>query len=167
MLARLSSPFWLLVVLVVVCAGCADTQIADDPEVESRGAQVSDVELEEIASERVPMTREAFVYYVANETVGDPDDDFILFLKIPGTLTPEKRSENYTAPLDEALKQAELGKVVSAAAMMGAKPFAGVSVEVSDLEQGVDVIIEVLRESDAPEGTEIRYGEGEKKFMVL
>ena len=50
--------------------------------------------------------------------------------------------------------------------MMGAKPFSSVSVEVSELAEGLDVLIETLRAADAPVGTEIRYGEGDdKKFL--
>lgn len=164
-----SNAFRLLVVFVVVCGGCYDNDSdqAGEAVVDPRVAGVKDIEAEKNTAERTPMSRDEFVSYVANETVGSPEDGFILFLKIPGKLSPEQRSEKYTGPIGEALEAAELGEVISAAAMMGAKPFAGVSVEVSDLEQGIDVIVEVLRTAGAPEGTEIRYGEGEKKFMEL
>ena len=91
-----------------------------------------------------------------------------MFLKLPGNFTAADRKEKYADPIDLALQQAELGKVVSGAAMMGAKPFSSVSVEVSELADGLDIVIETLRAANPPPGTEIRHGEGDdKKFLCF
>ena len=115
---------------------------------------------------RVAMSKEAFIDFVANESLGRPGEGFVLFLKLPGRFSPEERTEKYADPIDQALQQAGLGRVINSAAMMGAKPFSSVSVEVSELAAGLEVVIETLRANDTPVGTEIRYGEGDdKKFL--
>ena len=112
------------------------------------------------------MSKEAFVDFVANESLGRPEDGFVLFLKLPGKLTPEDRVEKFSDPINFALQKAAVGKVINGASMMGAKPFSSVSVEVNELADGLEVIIDTLRAADAPVGTEIRYGEGDdKKFL--
>lgn len=147
---------------IVVCVGCVGDQHSDGSVANSGAGGES----ESRPTARVAMSKEAFVDYVANESPGRPEDGFVLFVKLPGKFTPEERTEKYAIPIDSALEQAELGNVINGAAMMGAKPFSSVSVEVSKLAMGLEVIIETLRSADAPPGTEIRYGEGDdKKFL--
>ena len=157
------SSFVVATLALAVIVGCdADRDAVNSSNPSSSGGGERELE----TNPRVAMTKDAFVDFVANESPGRPEDGFVLFLKLPGIFTPEERSERYAGPIHDALRQAELGKVINGAAMMGAKPFSSVSVEVSELVEGLNVIIEVLRAADAPAGTEIRYGEGDdKKFL--
>ena len=153
----------LLLLALSVCVGCdADKDATDDSTVKS----CVDGEPESKTAVRVAMSKDSFIDYVANESPGRPGDGFVLFLKLPGNFTPEQRSDQFVTPIDLALREAKLGKVINGAAMMGAKPFSSVSVEVSELAEGLDVVIATLRAADAPPGTEIRHGEGDdKKFL--
>ena len=168
MRARLFSLSRLLVATLVlqVFMGCVGCDANKDATADSGASSSIGGEREAKTAARVAMTKEAFVDFVANESPGRPEDGFVLFLKLPGNFTPKERNKRYAGPIDVALQQAELGRVTNGAAMMGAKPFSSVSVEVSELAEGLDVVIETLRAAVAPQGTEIRYGEGDdKKFL--
>ena len=106
---RLSSFNSLLVALLAftVCVGCYGEKDATDNSTVSSDAGD---ELEPKTGARVAMSKEAFVDFVAHESPGRPEDGFVLFLKLPGKLTPEQRSEKYAGPIDLALQKPSLAR---------------------------------------------------------
>ena len=93
------------------------------------------------------------------------EPEFVLYIKIPKALSAFDRSK-IADPVDTALEAAELGEVFGGGTMISDKPFTGIDVTVKDLDKGLALIIETLKNSKVPEGTEILYSIDSKKESV-
>ena len=101
-----------------------------------------------------------------NEANGvEEEPEFVLYIKIPKFLSPTERGK-FADPVDSALKESSLGQVYGGGTMISDQPYSGIDVAVKDLDKGIALIIEKLKESKVPEGTEILYTVDSKKESV-
>jgi len=168
-----------LSMLMLVLAGCTGTEpddqddstFAKKQETLRKLAETETGELPEgiTLGEPIQMSGEEFQEFLKQQASSNEQDDGIfLYVKLPGVLTPVVRNDKFAAPIGEALEAASLGEVTGGGTMMGAKPFSGIDVVVSELDQGLEVVAKALQDAGAPKGTEIRYTEDdEKKVKVV
>jgi hypothetical protein len=81
-----------------------------------------------------------------------------LYVRLPGAIPPLERSDKFESPLDALLRERKLGQVSRGGA--GLKPgggieYAGLDVDVYDVQAALPVVIQELRELKAPKGTTV------------
>jgi hypothetical protein len=89
--------------------------------------------------------------------------------KINDPVTSGVRSTKYEEPLDVALKEAKLGEVTGGGNSVNKKgeiEWAGVDIEINDLQKGIPLIRQKLLELGAPKGSLLEYKAGGKKIVV-
>lgn len=83
-----------------------------------------------------------------------------VFVKIPDKVLPIERGSKYEDPLDAALRAAGLGEVTGGGTMMNQDKsiaWVGVDVTLYDLEKGLPLLLQKLREAGAPPGSTVEY----------
>jgi hypothetical protein len=83
-----------------------------------------------------------------------------VYAKIVQPIAPTQRWEDYEDPLAEFLQQHELGEVTGGGTMQdrsGAALYAGIDLEVYDLDRALPLIAKKLAELGAPPGSELEY----------
>jgi hypothetical protein len=89
-----------------------------------------------------------------------PDKPHFVYVKILQAIDPMQRGEDYEEPLDEFLQENELGLVSGGGTMQdkwGKVLFAGIDLEVDDLDRAIPLIARKLTELGVPEGSELEY----------
>jgi hypothetical protein len=74
-------------------------------------------------------------------------------------IQPMDRGDRYEDPLDAALNERQVGAVTGGGSQLnadGAIEFAEIEIELTDVEEGIAVVVEALEKAGAPEGSEIR-----------
>jgi hypothetical protein len=90
-------------------------------------------------------------------------------VKINDPVTSSDRATKYEEPLDAALKEAKVGEVTGGGNSLGKGgkiEWAGVDIEVTDIEKGIPLIKQKLLELGAPKGSSLEYKVGTKKVVV-
>jgi hypothetical protein len=91
-------------------------------------------------------------------------------VRIPQPLIPLERVARYEDPVEAALKKQGLGEVTGGGSQLGPRKPDGkydilgidLDVELTDADQGLPALRAVLRELEAPPGTELIYESGGK-----
>lgn len=89
--------------------------------------------------------------------------------KINDPVTSGDRATKYEEPLDAALKEAKIGEVTgggNSVAKNGKIEWAGVDIEINDIQKGIPFIKQKLLELGAPKGSLLEYKAGAKKVVV-
>lgn len=89
--------------------------------------------------------------------------------KITDPVTSENRATKYEEPLDAALKEAKLGEVTGGGNSVGKGgkiEWAGVDIEINDVQKGIPLIKQKLLDLGAPKGSSLEYRIGAKKVVV-
>ena len=84
-------------------------------------------------------------------------------------VTAETRATKYEEPLDSALKEAKLGEVTGGGNSVGKGgkiEWAGVDIEVNDVQKAIPVIKQKLLDLGAPKGSSLEYRIGAKHVVV-
>ena len=81
-----------------------------------------------------------------------------LYVRLPGAIQPLDRSDRFESPLDALLRERKLGQVSGGGS--GLKPgggieYAGLDVDVYDVQAALPVVLQELRELKAPKGTTV------------
>ncbi|MBV8665464.1 MAG: hypothetical protein JO269_03175 [Burkholderiaceae bacterium] len=100
---------------------------------------------------------------------GADEKVFSISAKIKDPVASDVRQTKYEDPLDAALKAAKVGEVVGGGNSVDAKgkiEWAGVDIEVNDLQAGLALIKEKLVSLGAPKGSTLEYKAGGKKVVV-
>lgn len=74
-------------------------------------------------------------------------------------IQPVDRGDRYEDPLDAALNGQQIGAVTGGGSQLnddGAIEFAEIEIELTNLDDGLAVVVEALEQAGAPEGSEIR-----------
>jgi len=111
----------------------------------------------------ITMSGPEFLEWV-KENEGDQSSGGLgVYIQISESLLPEDRHKKYENPIHDFLKAGDFGYVDGGGTMMGAEQkqieFIGIDAVVFEREAGVEAVIQILRELDAPKGTEIRLGD--------
>lgn len=91
--------------------------------------------------------------------------ELFIYIKIPNSIGPLERSEQYEEPIEEKLQQAALGTVSGGGSQLGDKQpdgthsieFCGLDVDVTNLEAALKLLRTELLLLNAPNGTELQY----------
>jgi hypothetical protein len=98
------------------------------------------------------------------------DKVYAVNVKINESISSEERGTKYDDPLGIALKEANAGEVVgggNSVNKQGKVEWAGVDLEVTDLQKSIPLIKQKLIDLGAPKGSTIEYhGAGGKKVIV-
>ncbi len=90
-------------------------------------------------------------------------------VKINDPVTSSDRATKYEEPLDAALKEAKVGEVTGGGNSLGKGgkiEWAGIDIEINDIEKGVPLIKQKLLDLGAPKGSSLEYKVGAKKVVV-
>jgi len=90
-------------------------------------------------------------------------------VKINESISSEDRGTKYDDPLAAALKEANAGEVVgggNSVNKQGKIEWAGVDIEVTDVQKSIPLIKQKLIDLGAPKGSTIEYRAGGKKVVV-
>ena len=102
-------------------------------------------------------------------TASAEDKTITISAKIMDPVSPENRATKYEDPLNAALKEANLGEVTGGGNSVGKGgkiEWAGVDIEVTDVQKAVPVIKQKLVELGAPKGSSLEYRIGAKRVVV-
>lgn len=103
--------------------------------------------------------------------VAEPgEDESCFYIKIPGDIQPMERGERFEEPLLDALEAADIGEVTGGGSQLGEGnmiEYGGIDVVVTNSEEGLKIMREVLLKNNAPEGTVIEQTHPEKKTFTL
>lgn len=97
------------------------------------------------------------------------DKVYPVSIKINESISSDDRGAKYDDPLAAALKDANLGDVIGGGNSVnkaGKVEWAGIDLEVNDLQKSIPVIKQKLIELGAPKGSTIEYHSGGKKIVV-
>ncbi|HEX7641622.1 MAG TPA: hypothetical protein VF472_05350 [Burkholderiaceae bacterium] len=97
------------------------------------------------------------------------DKVFPVSVKINESISTDDRGTKYDDPLGAALKEGNLGEVVGGGNSVnkaGKVEWAGIDLEVTDLQKSIPVIKQKLIDLGAPKGSTIEYHSGGKKVVV-
>jgi hypothetical protein len=97
------------------------------------------------------------------------EDTITVAAKILDPVTAENRATKYEEPLDATLKEAKLGEVTGGGNSVGKGgkiEWAGVDIEVSDVQKAIPLIKQKLVELGAPKGSSLEYRIGAKRVVV-
>lgn len=97
------------------------------------------------------------------------DKTVTISAKILDPVTAENRATKYEEPLDAALKEAKLGEVTGGGNSVGKGgkiEWAGVDIEVNDVQKAIPVIKQKLVDLGAPKGSSLEYRIGAKHVVV-
>jgi hypothetical protein len=89
--------------------------------------------------------------------------------RINDPVSSDERATKYEEPLDKALKEAKLGEVTGGGNSVDAHgkiEWAGVDIEINDVQAGIALIKQTLAGLGAPKGSVLEYRAGGKKFVV-
>lgn len=94
------------------------------------------------------------------EFAGDAAEhgEHFLYVYIPANMGPMERGELFEDPLDKALRSKNLGSVTGGGSQLGEGDtieYCGVDVVVKDRGRGIDLIVDIMRQCNAPEGTKV------------
>lgn len=90
-------------------------------------------------------------------------------VKINDPVTSSDRETKYEEPLDKALKEAKVGEVTGGGNSVtkgGKIEWAGVDIEITDIQKGIPLIKDKLLELGAPKGSSLEYKVGAKKIVL-
>lgn len=97
------------------------------------------------------------------------DKVFPVTIKINEAISADDRDTKYADPLSAALKDGNLGEVVGGGNSVnkaGKIEWAGLDLEVTDVQKSIPVIKQKLLDLGAPKGSTIEYHAGGKKVVV-
>ena len=97
------------------------------------------------------------------------DKTITIAAKILDPVTAETRATKYEEPLDATLKEAKVGEVTGGGNSVGKGgkiEWAGVDIEVTDVQKAVPLIKQKLVELGAPKGSSLEYRVGAKRVVV-
>ena len=97
------------------------------------------------------------------------DKVFPVSVKINESISTDDRGTKYDDPLAAALKEGNLGEVVGGGNSVnkaGKVEWAGIDLEVTDLQKSIPIIKQKLIDQGAPKGSTIEYHSGGKKVVV-
>lgn len=97
------------------------------------------------------------------------DKVYPVSVKINESISTDDRGTKYDDPLAAALKDANLGEIVGGGNSVnkaGKIEWAGIDLEVTDLQKSIPVIKQKLIDLGAPKGSTIEYHSGGKKVVV-
>src|ERR1700739_2699155 len=97
------------------------------------------------------------------------DKVFPVSVKINESISTDDRGTKYDDPLAAALKEGNLGEVIGGGNSVnkaGKIEWAGIDLEVTDLQKSIPVIKQKLIDLGAPKGSTIEYHSGGKKVVV-
>lgn len=83
---------------------------------------------------------------------------YFLYIKIPESLLPDERHKKYAEPIHDFLEAGNFGFTDGGGTMIGAEKhieYIGIEAVVHEREVGVEAVIRILRQLDAPRGTQI------------
>ena len=86
----------------------------------------------------------------------------MLIARLYESIQPMDRGDRYEDPLDAALNTRQVGTVTGGGSQLdehGAIEFAEIEIELTNLDDGLAVVVEALEQAGAPEGSEIRRGD--------
>jgi hypothetical protein len=89
--------------------------------------------------------------------------------KINEPVSSNDRATKYEEPLDAALKEAKVGEVTGGGNSMtkgGKIEWAGIDIEINDVQKGIPLIKQKLLDLGAPKGSSLEYKIGTKKVVV-
>ena len=89
--------------------------------------------------------------------------------KINDPVSSSDRATKYEEPLDAALKEAKVGEVTGGGNSVGKGgkiEWAGVDIELSDVQKGIPLLKQKLLDLGAPKGSTLEYKVGAKKVVV-
>jgi hypothetical protein len=90
-------------------------------------------------------------------------------VKINESVSSDARATKYDEPLDAALKEAKVGEVTGGGNSLGKSgkiEWAGLDIEINDVQKGIPLIKQKLLELGAPKGSSLEYKVGAKKVVV-
>jgi hypothetical protein len=94
---------------------------------------------------------------------------FFVYAKVMEPIQPLDRADRYEDPLEEILEQCGLGEVTGGGSQLtrdGEIVFAGIDLELANLDDAVEVVRQSLETSGAPNGSELQF-EREGQEVVL
>ncbi len=97
------------------------------------------------------------------------DKVFPVSIKINESISSDDRGTKYDDPLAAALKDGNLGEVTGGGNSVnkaGKVEWAGIDLEVNDLQKSIPIIKQKLIDLGAPKGSTIEYHSGGKKVVV-
>ena len=97
------------------------------------------------------------------------DKVYPINVKINESISTDDRGTKYDDPLGAALKDGNLGEVVGGGNSVnkaGKVEWAGIDLEVTDVQKSLPVIKQKLIDLGAPKGSTIEYHSGGKKVIV-
>ncbi len=97
------------------------------------------------------------------------DNITVVAAKINDPVDSGNRATKYEEPLDAALKEAKVGEVTGGGNSVGKNgkiEWAGVDIEINDIQKGIPLIKQKLLELGAPKGSMLEYKVGAKKVVV-
>ena len=103
-------------------------------------------------------------------TASAADKVFPVTIKINESISSDDRGAKYDEPLAAALKDGNLGEVVGGGNSVnkaGKIEWAGIDLEVTDLQKSIPVIKQKLTDLGAPKGSSIEYHNGAGKKIVV
>ena len=107
----------------------------------------------------ITMSGPEFLKWLEENKDNQSSDGIGLYIKIPEPLLPEQRHKKYADPISSFLTAENLGYINGGGTSMTADKTqitsVGVEVIVYDRETGVDAVVQILRELEAPSGTQI------------
>ena len=101
-------------------------------------------------------------------TASAADKVYPVSVKINESISSDDRGAKYDDPLALALKDANLGEVIGGGNSVnkaGKVEWAGIDLEVNDLQKAIPIIKQKLIELGAPKGSTIEYHSGGKKVV--
>ena len=92
-----------------------------------------------------------------------------VFVKVNESIMPIERGKKYEDPLDDALKRAKLGEVTGGGSSLTKErkiEWAGIDVDLIELERGIPFLKRKLVELGAPKGSTLQYQLNGRKIEV-
>lgn len=86
----------------------------------------------------------------------------VVIARIYEAIPPIDRGDRYEDPLDGVLNERQIGSVTGGGSQLdenGGIEFAEIEIELTNLDDGISVIVETLEQAGAPEGSEIWRGD--------
>lgn len=107
----------------------------------------------------ITMSGPEFLKWLEENADDQPSDGTWLYIKFPEPLLPEQRHRKYDDQIGSFLAAKNLGYINGGGTSMTADKTqitsVGVEVVVYDRQTGVDAVVQILRELEAPSGTQI------------
>ena len=107
----------------------------------------------------ITMSGPEFLEWLKENQSDQPLDGIGLYIKIPESLVPEERHKKYANPIGSFLQAEELGYVNGGGTLISTPKkqitHVGIDVVMFDRETGIEAVVEILRQLNAPSETEI------------